>query len=42
MLAALGPANRLDGDIALLEAPEDVRRYRAEYLAQARAQLRHT
>ena len=29
-----------DGELALLEAPEDVKRYRAEYLAQARAQLR--
>lgn len=29
-----------DGNVSLLETPEDVRRYRAEYLAQARAQLR--
>jgi hypothetical protein len=28
------------GGLALLEAPEDVRRYRAELLAQTRAQLR--
>jgi hypothetical protein len=28
------------GGLDLLEAPEDVRRYRAEYLAQAREQLR--
>jgi hypothetical protein len=28
------------GNLDLLEAPEDVRRYRIEYLAQARAQLR--
>jgi hypothetical protein len=28
------------GSLHLLEAPEDVRRYRLEYLAQARAQLR--
>jgi hypothetical protein len=28
------------GEFGLLEAPEDVKRYRAEYLAQARAQLR--
>jgi hypothetical protein len=29
-----------NGKFGLLEAPEDVKRYRAEYLAQARAQLR--
>ena len=29
-----------DGKFGLLEAPQDVKRYRAEYLAQARAQLR--
>jgi hypothetical protein len=28
------------GDLGLLEAPEEVRRYRAELLAQTRAQLR--
>jgi len=28
------------GELGLLEAPEDVKRYRSEYLAQTRAQLR--
>jgi hypothetical protein len=28
------------GELGLLEAPEDVKRYRTEYLAQTRAQLR--
>ena len=34
----LGSARR--GEVHLLEAPEDVKRYRQAYLDQARAQLR--